>query len=114
MPVTDQDRLIRRLGRLVGALAVLLIFVAVIVVALQIQLQTRNARLARLDVAVQETKQASHQALTAANGSKTALTDALKAAQSAGGGGPSGAEVKAALKKIDRIEQELQLLLDRR
>lgn len=112
--MTDSERLLRRVGWLAGALFVLLIFVSVIVIALELQLQTRNTRLARLDVAVQETKTAADKATVAADGGKKALTDALKAAQTAGGGGPSGPEVKAALVKIDQIEQELQLLLDRR
>lgn len=94
--------------------AFLVVVLIVITVALEIQVQTRNTRLARLDVAVQETKTASHQALTAANGSKKALTDALAQVQSSGSGGPSGADVKAALVKIDVIEQQVQMLLDRR
>lgn len=113
-PMTAQEKLLRRLAWLLSFTAVVVVFLAVVVVGLEIQVQSRNARLARLDTAVQQTKVAADKATSAANGGKKVIDNALAEAKTAGGDGPSGKDIKAALVKIDVIERQIQEILDRR
>lgn len=94
--------------------AFLVVVLIVITVALEIQVQTRNARLARLDVAVQQTKIAADKATDAANHSKKVVDDALAEARASSGSGPSGADIAAALRTIATIEQQITQILERR
>lgn len=112
--MTDQEKLLRRFGRIIAFTAVVVVFLAVIVVALEIQLQTRNTRLARLDVAVHQTKAAADKATDAADHSKKVVDAALAQARASSGSGPSGADIAAALRTITTIEQQIQQILNRR
>lgn len=113
-PMTPQEKLLRRLSRIITFTAVVVVFLAVVVAGLEIQVQSRNQRLARLDVAVQQTKVAADKATAAANDGTKVINNALAEAKSSGAGGPTAARISQGLNTIDVIRQELELLLNRK
>lgn len=94
------------LKHLVWGMVALLGVVLVIVLALEIQVQSRNADLRHVRSDVVKLQKAADQTLTAAQSAERVLTDAVKSSQDSG----RNAEVDEAFKSIHRIEEKVDAL----